>query len=435
MLITIGKCHRSYLYILGSALFKFLSITLLGSNTNNKDLGLFGFCTTVRQFNFIQSIIIYFGYIILGIIFFFFKKIKKEEQNEMKVKGNNLKMEVFIYNDPNNINEKKLYKNIILLSISFVLYMEIRKVLYIEGIFFNFWTFEIIFLLLLMKKYFDIDFYLHHKVSIIFIVSVCSSLLIAESFLPNFIPGEYSGNSYQNIKNKFGSYYYCILFIIIFVALSFVFSYVITYMKVLTQIKFISPFKIIIFFGIIGFPLSIIASIVSYYIGYRDNMFSYFSAMKAVLNGEKKYKFWVEIFGVYPLFCLTNFFVCTCEALTIYYNNPFYILMVNNILFFITDLINFSINPSRDGLKIARFLTNEFAEIFSFLGYIVFLEILELNFCGLSDNISKNLSKKGDMEFKKLSKIRETNPDESQDNEFDDSNRSSEQFTLSLKKK
>ena len=39
------------------------------------------------------------------------------------------------------------------------------------------------------------------------------------------------------------------------------------------------------------------------------------------------------------------------------------------------------------------------------------------------------------MEFKKLSKIRETNPDESQDNEFDDSNRSSEQFTLSLKKK
>ena len=195
MLITIGKCHRSYLYILGSALFKFLSITLLGSNTNNKDLGLFGFCTTVRQFNFIQSIIIYFGYIILGIIFFFFKKIKKEEQNEMKVKANNLKMEVFIYNDPNNINEKKLYKNIILLSISFVLYMEIRKVLYIEGIFFNFWTFEIIFLLLLMKKYFDIDFYLHHKVSIIFIVSVCSSLLVAESFLPNFIPGEYSGNS------------------------------------------------------------------------------------------------------------------------------------------------------------------------------------------------------------------------------------------------
>ena len=325
MLITIGKCHRSYLYILGSALFKFLSITLLGSNTNNKDLGLFGFCTTVRQFNFIQSIIIYFGYIILGIIFFFFKKIKKEEQNEMKVKANNLKMEVFIYNDPNNINEKKLYKNIILLSISFVLYMEIRKVLYIEGIFFNFWTFEIIFLLLLMKKYFDIDFYLHHKVSIIFIVSVCSSLLIAESFLPNFIPGEYSGNSYQNIKNKFGSYYYCLLFIIIFVALSFVFSYVITYMKVLTQIKFISPFKIIIFFGIIGFPLSIIASIVSYYIGYRDNMFSYFSAMKAVLNGEKKYKFWVEIFGVYPLLCLSNFFVCTCEALTTL-NNKLYLL-------------------------------------------------------------------------------------------------------------
>ena len=105
MLITIGKCNRYYLFIIGSAIFKFLSFFLLGRNNNNKDFGLFGFCPIFKEFNFIQSIIIYFGYIIFGIIFFSFKKIKREEQNEMIVKSLS-KSDTFIYNDPIENQEK-----------------------------------------------------------------------------------------------------------------------------------------------------------------------------------------------------------------------------------------------------------------------------------------------------------------------------------------
>ena len=133
MIITIGKCSRSYLFIIGSAFFKFLSVFLVEKNNNNGSADLFGFYPILNKFNFTQSIIIYFGYIIFGIIFFFFKTIKKEEQNKMNVK------DIFIYNDPIEIQEKKLYKNLILLSLTFVLYTEIKKVLYIEGFqFFNF---------------------------------------------------------------------------------------------------------------------------------------------------------------------------------------------------------------------------------------------------------------------------------------------------------
>ena len=106
------------------------------------------------------------------------------------------KSETFIYNDPEN-QEKKLYKSLIFLSLIFVLYTEIKKVLYIEGFqFFNFWTIEIIFLLFFMRKYFIIDFYKHHKFSIIFIVSACSALLLTASFLPNSLSGDNSGNAY-----------------------------------------------------------------------------------------------------------------------------------------------------------------------------------------------------------------------------------------------
>ena len=431
MLIAIGKCHRKYLYILYSALIRFLSITLLGSNSNNKDFGVFGFAPIFSQFNFIQSIIIYFGYIIFGLILLFFKNIKKEEQKKLKI-NTSQNEDTFIYNDPSYIDEKKLYKIIILVSISFILYEEIKKVLYKEGFqFFDFWTIEIVFLLLLMKKYFIIAFYLHHKVSIIFIVSACSILLLIASFLPSSLPGKNSENAYQNIKNKLGRYFYCILFIILFVCLSFFWSYSRTYIKVLMEIKFISPFKIIIFIGIAGFPISIITSIVSYYIGYRDNMFSYFSSMKTVLNGEKYYKFWVEIFCVYLFYSFTNFMEMTFNTLTIYYMNPFYVLMTNNLYYFISGLISFCLNPSSDGLKLAHFLIAEFTEILACLGYMVYLEILQLNFCGLSDRIGEKLSKKGDLEFRRTSAIylRENDQDEILE---DETSKSSDQFSQNI---
>ena len=77
-LITLGKCSRFYLLILGSGLSKFFCLVLLGKNSLTKDgIGLFGFCPTFNNFNFIQSIIGYFGFIIFGIIFLFFKDIKK----------------------------------------------------------------------------------------------------------------------------------------------------------------------------------------------------------------------------------------------------------------------------------------------------------------------------------------------------------------------
>ena len=86
MLISIGKSYKTYFFILGSALFKLLSLILTGDGNKYKDFGLFGFCPTFNKFNFTQSILIYFGYIIFGIIFYFFKKIKKAEQGSIKIK-------------------------------------------------------------------------------------------------------------------------------------------------------------------------------------------------------------------------------------------------------------------------------------------------------------------------------------------------------------
>ena len=128
-IITLGKCSRFYLLILGSGLCKLLSLFLVGTkNISVKGFGLFGFCATFIDYNFIQSILIYLGYIIFGIIFLFCKDVKKVEIKE------SIRKKTIINR---NINDSKTYKEkiknnriqLFLLGLTLAFHTEIRKVL------------------------------------------------------------------------------------------------------------------------------------------------------------------------------------------------------------------------------------------------------------------------------------------------------------------
>ena len=92
----------------------------------------------------------------------------------------------------------------------------------------------------------------------------------------------------------------------------------------------------------------------------------------------------------------------TFEILTIYYLNPFYVLMTNNVYYILSELISFMLNLSNEGLAIVQFILAELSEFFAISGYMVYLEILELNFCGLNENLRKSIMEKGEKEFKQL---------------------------------
>ena len=184
-----------------------------------------------------------------------------------------------------------------------------------------------------MKKYFIVYFYRHHKVAIIFNSTVCSAFLLMASFLPTSLSEKNEGNSYHTINQKLGSFFYCFLFIFIFLVLSNIYCYSRVYTKVLMQINFLSPYQIIFFFGIIGFIVSLISSIIAYFVSYQDNLIDYFSEMKDVYDGGKMYYFFGEIFLVSPLFSFLNFMEIIFEIFIIFYLNPFYVLMSNNIIF------------------------------------------------------------------------------------------------------
>ena len=106
--------------------------------------------------------------------------------------------------------------------------------------------------------------------------------------------------------------------------------------------------------------------------------------------------------------------------------------MTNNVYYIINELISFIINYSGDVLNIIHFILAESSEFFAILGYMIYLEILELNFCGLSKNLKQIIIEKGEYEFKRLSN-RQFGSQTEEENDADDEKRNNSKNIKELK--
>ena len=74
-------------------------------------------------------------------------------------------------------------------------------------------------------------------------------------------------------------------------------------------------------------------------------------------------------------------------------------LLIFTPIFFPGDLF-----PKENQFK--KFLLDESVDIASILGLLIYLEMIELNFCGLSYNLKKNIIIRGKEEYKNSLKIK-----------------------------
>ena len=142
--------------------------------------------------------------------------------------------------------------------------------------------------------------------------------------------------------------------------------------------------------------MALISNIILYKINSDNNISKYFSELNSI---DKDYKYYLEIFLIYPLFIFIKFMLMYFEILIIYYLNPIYALATNNLTYGSSNIVSLISNNSSNFFN---FLFSELSEIFALFGYIFYLEILELNFCGLSDNVKRNIRSKGENEFNQL---------------------------------
>ena len=171
--------------------------------------------------------------------------------------------------------------------------------------------------------------------------------------------------------------------------------------------KYVSPYNVIILIGIIGFILSFLTSLFVSIFGnscteeYEKNLIcycdalSYFDDLKTSFKDNKKL-FFIRAFIIVPIYLIIEFIYIALDISIIKYLNPIYSLLTENIYFLIFIIYDF-INKSESQL---RFFISLSSEIFEIIGFCIYLEIIELRFCGLNENTRINIYLRGDEEAK-----------------------------------
>ena len=220
-------------------------------------------------------------------------------------------------------------------------------------------------------------------------IILCTILIIISTFLKD--------GKNENIYQQKGIGV-CLGTIFIYIFLSLIMSFSQVKLKVLIDYNYLSPYLVPISIGAIGLFISIIISIIFGVSGYKcenklkhsikcfGDVLPFYEEKKILLNKNRK-KFILDIFLSMPLFLLLEFISTIFIILIIQYLNPIYILLSNNIYYLIKNIISFITE-----YELKKFLILESIQLIEFLAFCIYLELVELRFCGLNQNTRKNIA-------------------------------------------
>ena len=266
---------------------------------------------------------------------------------------------------------------------------------------------EILFICIFTSKMFKSQIYIHQKFSLIFIILFCSIMkILSIIFRMNF-------SQHERIYNKINWIIPIGILSYILITLLRAYSYCKT--KWLFEFKFYSPLKLLILYGFFGAILCFILSIIPTFIPcnnffenigricnlndslnnstiyYYENYNIYF---KNLWNHEEIYiniiyllLFVIKLFLFFLIKLYLMFIIKTL--------GPEYIICSKSLFYFIIELINFiyiiiKIEQNDKGFRFYKFCET-LGQFISFLGCIIYLELIGLNFCGLNKDLKKNI--------------------------------------------
>ena len=435
--IDIGEFSKLYLFIFYSILCKSIGDFILSFDNFDYtlDLSLFGFKSILSRHILIQSFYKYLSFIVFGLIFYMFstkKTANKTSKNNETINNSRTAMgqqSVLIY------NKKSLISNIskfdfLIVSIIYVVYLELINITYTLGFHSaDLWPFNIVFTSLFMKIIFKKKIFIHQicSLSFIFIVNITISLIAG-----------YRSDVFKTAEDMLGSKILCLLIYLMYIGISFLISFARVKCKSLMEFKFISPYKIIFFIGIIGFILTSIILFICEFNNIETTYISIFEkniSLRPKTKGEPfdsftKYfddlkksensRFWGEIFATTPTNLIITFLEFQYEILLIYYLNPIYILVSDCLYYGTIALLLFIYQLAKH--QIDDSFLNIISDVLAFLGYLIYLEIIEIKIFNLNKNIRREISIRGDMDIllKDIGEIEEIRKEEEEDEDEED---------------
>ena len=360
------------------------------------------------RFAFLKNILISASQILAIIPYFISKKIKKQKSLQ-KLQGEN--EENSETNNNNNLEEEnndlKIYQGLIIGVANFLNSFILKIGSDLFDIKYNVYLISTIILCLsLLQKYFlGKKIFRHHIVALIFffIFDIAFVIIIA----------------FDNLLN----YKFWQLFFIVISNLFF--SFEIIYEKKILDNPEISIYKLCFYLGIFSFSFNLIASIVisiiEYYISAEDRYKIYLFNYRYYLEEVDDHVL-IEIILVF-VFVILNGVFNILQLLTIKYLSPNHVLITLIMLAIYESILT----------KFIDIETTNLTLIFSFILYIIcfvalliYLEIIQLNFCGLNADVSFKKGLKSDVRRYMQSFSEDTDETDVFDNLNDKENKKSE---------
>jgi hypothetical protein len=288
---------------------------------------------------------------------------------------------------------------------------------------------EIIILSYFNWKMFKIKAYLHQQlIMILNLLPTISKLIsIIISFLDKYnIKGDYyeykypEGYEETKLKNLYVLFVYLIpVGILIYLILITLRAYVNSNLKVFMDYKNIHPFKLLLIYGSFGTIISIVTCLITTFvncgeIGTRKNIYDYickiqynnkkyfdsFVAYYYSFEGDNKLlnilsEIFKNIFATLFFFAQKYFSIKIIEHFTpthLIFSFPVYFFVQKIVLIITTAIKEQSFFSKNHINKIEYKFTSDFlGDILSIFGFLVYLEIIELNFCNLDYNLRRNI--------------------------------------------
>jgi len=423
--IKFGDYNANYKYIFLTCFFNYLTeflfedlkeIFILSGiiKENTKDLSRHAVISYI--FNFL-------GIFIISFILYKFNIENHENINIIK----NNSSEILLIN--NDIKDKKniyiSFLNLFFILSFWILLDHITRIIHPLMIF-EYPMFELLFISFITSKILKIEIYIHQKIGIA-INSLCCLIL----GILRFIYSREDESDYFYAKYK----WFIPISIIIYIFIISTTSYIYAKLKFYMDLQFISHIKLLILYGIMGFVFSIIACIIetsfkcvgseteffckvysniensenNFYnheiyennrihiynenninnnSRYIENFFIFIEDFLKLNSKEKLIEIVLIFFGTISSFCGLYFDILVIKYLTpihFIFCNLIYLLMLG-IEELILNIIIYSFE-FKDLFNISPFIC-------SFIGFLIYLEIIELNFCNLNYNLRKYINER-----------------------------------------
>ena len=431
--ISCGKFNNSYYYIILIFIFDFLNDSLYGFNYLDlfKDLKLIDTKTQAyfSWHHLIHQIFNYFGTFIFSYCFCKYEKYlsKGESEPSTQKPSNKESKNIQIKLIHNNLNEDIEPKNINFYICLLIILIWIIEEQLLD--FYNyalkdldFWMIELLIITYLNSYMFKTEIYKHQKFAIWF--NIISGLFkISTIILSLFDDNEESMPILYNVKRILIP-----IGIIIYLFLIILRSFVNIKIKEFMDLKYISSNQLLIYYGLIGTFVCTIVSIISTFIKcnedfeisnyickipykyddiksdisndkYLENFVLYFKTFSGKINNEySKIEILYEIIIIF-LGIITFFFGKYFSILIIKYLTPVHLIFSIPIFYFFqkTSLAAYNYiikefyNHSQIKYIKEKYILDLSSDFFSFFGFLIYLEMIELNCFKFNYNTKRNI--------------------------------------------